>query len=120
MCYTDYMGEQRTNREISNDNLIRFKPDQSGNPKGREPSSVGTLLKNVDNLTNQQIADMIVERVLAGEFCFVKEYLDRTEGKVTEKRISVSLTAVVTPELLKQAQERLSLSIDETTKLLEE
>ena len=78
------MVKQRTNRDKQNANLIEFKPGQSGNPAGRPKNSVTTLLKNMDELTNQQIADLIVKKVLKGEYSFVREYLDRTDGKVTD------------------------------------
>lgn len=65
-------------------NTQGWKPGESGNAKGHNPNSVTALLKETDALTNQQIADVIIKRVLKGDYSFVREYLDRTDGKVTD------------------------------------
>ena len=94
----------------------RWSLGESGNPAGRKPNSVTTLLKEKDR---QKVADKIYELVLSGDMPAIREYLDRTEGKVTEKHLSLSLTATVTPELLEQAQKRLTGSLSDTQELLE-
>ena len=99
------------------DKAYKWPKGVSGNPEGRIPNSVTTLLKQTDNLTTQQIADKIVEMVLKGEYSFVREYLDRTDGKVADKHLNLNVT--VTPELLEQAQQRLLLAQDATKELLD-
>ncbi len=93
-----------------------WQQGQSGNPAGRQPNSVTTLLKEKDR---QLVADKLYELALAGDMSAIREYMDRTEGKVTEKHLNVSLTAIVTPELLDQAQKRLTASYSDTQELLE-
>jgi len=63
----------------------RWKPGQSGNPAGRPVNSVTALLKNQDPLTNKSICDKLIELAQAGDLPAIKEYLDRTDGKVTDK-----------------------------------
>ena len=69
--------------QINEVNLsTRYKPGQSGNPAGRPKNSVTTLLKNVDEITNQKICDKLIELALKGDLPAIREYLDRTDGKV--------------------------------------
>lgn len=81
---------EQANITLHNPNIVRdgkatqWPPGQSPNPAGRPKNSVTTLLKNTDELTNQQIAEVIIREVLAGNHQFVETYLDRTEGKVTQ------------------------------------
>jgi hypothetical protein len=69
----------------------RFKPGQSGNPGGRPKgesitSSLRKILEKEHN--GKQIMELVAERLvkeaLSGKFPFVKELLERTEGKVKE------------------------------------
>ncbi len=62
----------------------RWKPGQSGNPLGRPVNSVTALLKDTDELTNKQIAQIIIAKVLAGDHQFLETYLNRREGKVSD------------------------------------
>ena len=74
----------------------QWKPGQSGNPKGRPKSA--TISEEIraaleefikhggQNLsTREAIAQVIIKQALAGRYTFVKEIMDRTEGKVAEK-----------------------------------
>ena len=110
--------KQRTNREISNANLKMFQPGVSGNPKGRPVSSVTTLLKATDELTTREIADKIIDLAKKGDLSAIKEFIDRTDGKVLDKHLSVTVS--ITPERLQDAQERLRRAEADTMALLEE
>lgn len=74
----------------------QFKPGQSGNPKGRPKGSGVTdklralLDEEVDlkgsKLTMKEaLAKVIINKAMKGDHKFVKEVLDRTEGKATER-----------------------------------
>ena len=95
----DTSAEHRTSREISNANLIPFKPGQSGNPTGRVAGqSITAKLRAIldkqyskDGKTvADHIVDTIVKEILAGNIKYgfntplLKELLDRVEGKVTQ------------------------------------
>ena len=82
-----------TNPEFLNN---QWKPGQSGNPKGRpKKKSISEELhdlmedlrkrKNKNMTTREALAEVIIEQALAGRFTFMKEILDRTEGKVADK-----------------------------------
>ncbi len=83
---------------------------QSGCPTGRPVDSVTTLLKEKDR---KPVADKLYELALKGDLKAIDVFLDRTEGKVTEKHLNVNVTT--TPESLQEAQQRL-LSAKEGTK----
>ena len=108
--------KQRTNRDNSLANLRPFQPGQSGNLAGRPRNSVTTILKETDEHTNEQIAKKIIELALRGDLPAIREYLDRTDGKVAEKHLSLNLT--VTPEYLEEAQKRLSEALGGTQELI--
>lgn len=64
----------------------RFKPGQSGNPGGRpkrKPVSVElvALLEEADGQAAKALAKVILREALKGDIAFVKEVLDRAEGK---------------------------------------
>ena len=78
---------------MTKENIVKhqFKPGQSGNPKGRPKGSGVTdqlkalLAKEVDGQPiAEAIAKVIMKRALKGDYKFVKEILDRVEGKVTD------------------------------------
>ena len=106
---------------LPNPNIIeaglptRWKPGRSGNPNGRQKNAVTTLLKEKDT---QKVADKLYEMVLAGEMPAIKEYLERTEGKVADKHLNVNIT--VTPESLLEAQQRLLNAQRDTNDLLKD
>ena len=78
--------EQRTNREISNANLIHFQPNESGNPGGRPKgkSITAELRKLIDQGdTAKELAD-ILYIMSRKDLPALKELLDRTDGKVTD------------------------------------
>lgn len=110
--------KQQTSTDNSLANLRpRWLPGQSGNPKGRTPDSVTTLLKEKDK---QAVADKLYQLALDGDMKAIDVFLDRTEGKVTDKHLNLTLTATLNPEILEEAKQRLMLSKDETKALLDE
>jgi len=88
------MGEliekQRTNREISNANLIPYVPGQSGNPGGKHEgkSITAELRKLIDKGTNAedtaQILYDIARKGSRAQMEALKELLNRTDGKVPD------------------------------------
>lgn len=113
--------EQVYNRreQIKEANLsTRYKPGQSGNPKGRPKNSVTTLLKNRNEEDNRAIADKLYSLALKGDMSAIREYIDRTDGKVIDKH---QIEAVVlTPKYLEEARRRLISSVESTRALIEE
>jgi hypothetical protein len=74
-----------------NDNLRPpWEKGQSGNPKGR-PKGRGVtdrlkeLLNEDDGKISDALAKSIIKAALKGDYRFVREILDRVEGKVTDK-----------------------------------
>ena len=64
----------------------RFQPGRSGNPNGRPKGrSVTAIMRQIieadDGRIASALARMMFERAPAGDFRFLKEILDRTEGK---------------------------------------
>ena len=99
----DDMGEvnrgevELTPRERSNQNLILWKPGQSGNPGGRPKGSgvtdrLRTILSQGDN--GKDVAEALVQAALKaaknGDFRFWKEIVDRVDGPV-KQQIEASL-----------------------------
>jgi hypothetical protein len=69
----------------------RFKPGQSGNPGGRPKgrSITASLRKLLEQEHNgkplaELMAERMVKEALSGKFPFLKEVLERTDGKVKE------------------------------------
>lgn len=70
----------------------RWKPGESGNPKGRPKGRNLTeaILARLDQEHNGRplveiLADRVIKEALSGKFPFAKELWDRIEGKVTDK-----------------------------------
>ena len=64
-----------------------FLPGRSGNLKGRPKGSSITarllkILENDDGKVAEAIAQVIIREALKGRFRFIKEILDRVDGKV--------------------------------------
>ena len=82
--------KQRKNREISNANLIPFKPGESGNPGGKPEgkSITAELRKLIDKGTNAEDMAMILlnmaKRMNPDQLRALRELLDRTDGKVPD------------------------------------
>jgi|GEM_PF-3182561 len=72
----------------------RFRPGQSGNPKGRRPerpltAALRDALDANDGELIRELVGVAIDRALAGEFRYFKEIIDRTDGK-TAARLDVS------------------------------
>ena len=75
-------------------NLKPFQPGQSGNPGGRPKGrSITSILREKlaepakgkrGKTKAEAIADVVIEQALAGDPRFLREILERTEGKVTQ------------------------------------
>jgi hypothetical protein len=77
----------------------RFRPGRSGNPGGRPKGpTIATRLRKLldqpgldgeasEKPIADRIAEMIVREALAGDIRFIREILDRTEGKVTARAV---------------------------------
>lgn len=97
-----------------------FPPGQSGNPAGRPKNSVTTLLKNTDELTNEQIAKKLIELALAGDLPALIHYIDRTDGKVADKLQMTGTMLVATPDQLDLAMRLMLENKANETRLLAE
>jgi hypothetical protein len=63
----------------------RWKPGQSGNPQGHSKGRRATseLLKLIEEKgADRAIATKWLQMILDGDFRYMKEYIDRVEGKV--------------------------------------
>ena len=68
----------------------RFKPGQSGNPKGRpKGTSITARLKRImeqdDGNVAEALAKAATKAALKGDYRFWKEIIDRIDGKVPDK-----------------------------------
>lgn len=114
------MVDDTKQRNIREKNLIPFVPGQSGNPAGRPPNSVTTILKKTDELTNEQIAKKLIELALAGDLPALIHYIDRTDGKVADKLQMTGIMLVATPDQLDLAMRLMLENKANETKLLSE
>lgn len=82
------------------DNLVNIPPGVSGNPKGRPKGSrtIITIVREMLELRTirgkplpngmtvaESLADVMLVHALKGDFRYVKELLDRVEGKVVDR-----------------------------------
>ena len=94
----DGCEEQAANREPSASPITgavppvehRFQPGQSGNPRGRPPerpiaAAIRDLLDRDDGEALTAIAAVTVSKARSGDFRFIRELLDRIDGKVTDR-----------------------------------
>lgn len=88
---TDELTEkQRSPREISNANLIPYKPGECGNEGGRPKgkSITAELRKLIDSgTTAEELARVLLElgkKSTRNQIAALKELLDRTDGKVMD------------------------------------
>jgi len=99
------MVEQAVNRRqdgtfaTGNEIGPRFKPGQSGNPKGRPTERpLTTALRDAldanDGELIRELVGVAIDRALAGEFRYFKEIIDRTDGKVSD-RLDVSANGTI-------------------------
>ncbi len=110
--------EQNTNKTPWLD-PYKYKPGESGNEGGRPKgkSITAELRKLLDEgVTAKELAKVLVA-MSKDDLAALKELIDRTDGKVIDKRISINVAA--TPESIREAQERLLMAQDDTNKLLE-
>ena len=68
---------------VTPEGSIPFLPGVSGNPAGRPKNSVTTLLKNRSPEDNKKIADKLYQMAINGDMAAIREYIDRTDGRVT-------------------------------------
>ena len=94
------MVKQDTIRLLEATKNTRYQPGVSGNPNGRPRSSVTTILKNTDEKTNAQIAAKLIELAIKGDIPALIHYIDRTDGKVTDKLQLTGTMLVTTPDQL--------------------
>lgn len=75
------------------ENLRPFQPGQSGNPGGRPKTKpitdaikerLARISPDDPRTDAQRLADVIVDGALGGDIQFIKELLNRVEGKVAE------------------------------------
>ncbi len=67
-----------------------WQPGESGNLKGRPPGrSITAALRKIAEADNEakklELAQVVWDRALAGDFRFVEELIDRLDGKVSEE-----------------------------------
>lgn len=80
------------------ENLRPFKPGQSGNPGGRPKGTSITAILNrkLEELGDdgksraEKIAEVIVREAESGDYKFVDMLLQRTEGKIPDKVVSLT------------------------------
>lgn len=91
MSRDELTEKQRTNRDISNANLIPIKPGETLNPGGRPKgkSITAELRKLLDSGTiAEDMAKILIEIAKSkhdrGQVAAFKELLDRTDGKVLD------------------------------------
>ncbi len=91
MTENELTQEQRTNREISNANLVPIKRGEVLNPGGRPKgkSITAELRKLIDSGTNAEDAAKILYEMAKtkqgrDQLAALKELLDRTDGKVMD------------------------------------
>ena len=102
---------QRHSREISNANLIRFKPGQSGNPAGgiKKEARLTSLLKEQldiippgkDKTWRQLIVEAMLKNALRDPQV-LRELLNRCEGKVVDNVDIQGTNVTITYELTKE------------------
>lgn len=66
----------------------RFKPGMSGNPRGRPPrkAAFDGLIEYVDEQgATRAIAAVWLAKILAGDYAYFREYLERSDGKVSSR-----------------------------------
>lgn len=63
----------------------RWKPGESGNPKGRPKNSVTAMLKANPEATNLVIAEKLTDMAKEGDLKAIDMYIDRTDGKVLQQ-----------------------------------
>ncbi len=98
------VGEQTDNRRCNGQFVkgntlgVRYQPGQSGNPNGRPAGqSITAELRSLlgSKRLRKELARKWVEQALAGEFRYLSEILDRTEGKVPDELIGDVRTLVM-------------------------
>jgi hypothetical protein len=84
-----------------------FKPGQSGNPEGysRKRRAVDHLLELIaEKSADKAIAQRWLQAILEGDFRYMREYLDRRDGKVAQAISLEGPTAVI--DCVAEAEER--------------
>jgi len=87
--------------------VTQFQPGQSGNPAGysRERRAVDHLLELIaEKGADKAIAQRWLQAILEGDFRYMREYLDRRDGKVAN-RVDVGADESMLGHILRAAQE---------------
>lgn len=87
----------------------RWKPGQSGNPKGPPPKAITTCMRELGGKDggNEKIAEKLYDMALKGDLGAIREWLDRTEGKVVDKLQLEGRVLVVTADQLQLATQQI-------------
>lgn len=117
ICYSEFVIEQRLNSgQFTEGNEFAWQLGESGNPAGRPKSSVTTLLKEKDR---QGVADKLHAMALAGDLGAIREFLDRTEGKVSTDINLQGTISHTTPEMLEFFRNRMKGIENKSQELLD-
>ena len=97
----------------------RFKPGESGNPRGRPPerpiaAAIRARLDRNDGAAIGDIADVVVAKARHGDFRFVRELLDRVDGRLTDRlEVSENLAIpIITNEMMDTLRRRFDAAGD--------
>ena len=124
------MDNKQVNNKSNNPNITidsiptQWKPGQSGNPNGRPKDKTSItywyrkLLEDNEGISAKMIAQEGIRRAGIGSLPHAIEITDRTDGKVVDKHLAVVVNT--TPELLEEAQKRLTGALSDTRELLDE
>ncbi|KKN64744.1 hypothetical protein LCGC14_0488760 [marine sediment metagenome] len=109
--------KQANNSNLKAGEPHRWKPGESGNPNGRPKNSVTAMLKNASEEDRKAIADKVIELAKEGKIEAIREYIDRTDGKVPSE-LKVEGEILITPNMRALAAKEMIEIKEEETKLL--
>ena len=111
----DGVQEQQRNSHLKK---YEFKLGESGNPGGRPKgkSITAELRKLIEKGNTAEDLAKVLLGMSTKDLAALRELLDRTDGKVVDKHLNVTVS--ITPESLQAARERLQLAQADTRALL--